>query len=37
MRALGFAEIGTHRRHGKLDSQWRDCVIVGLLVEENDR
>jgi L-amino acid N-acyltransferase YncA len=34
MKALGFAEIGLHRRHGKLDGQWRDCVVVELLMGE---
>ena len=28
LKRLGFEEIGTHRRHGKLDGRWRDCVIV---------
>ena len=37
MKTLGFAEIGLHRRHGKLDGAWRDCVIVELLIEENCR
>lgn len=37
MKALGFAEIGAHRRHGKLDSEWRDCVIVELLLGEAAR
>jgi len=37
MKALGFAEIGVHRRHGKLDGEWRDCVIVELLIEQNCR
>jgi phosphinothricin acetyltransferase len=35
MGRLGFAEIGVHRRHGKLDGKWRDCVVVELLIEEN--
>jgi L-amino acid N-acyltransferase YncA len=34
MKALGFAEIGIHRRHGMLDGQWRDCVVVELLMGE---
>ena len=37
MKTLGFTEIGLHRRHGKLDGAWRDCVIVELLIEENAR
>jgi L-amino acid N-acyltransferase YncA len=28
LKGLGFEEIGIHRRHGKLDGVWRDCVIV---------
>jgi L-amino acid N-acyltransferase YncA len=31
-RALGFREVGVYRRHAKLDGQWRDCVIVELLL-----
>jgi L-amino acid N-acyltransferase YncA len=32
LRQLGFDEIGIHRRHGKLDGTWRDCVVVELLI-----
>ena len=28
MAKVGFCEVGTYRRHGKLDGAWRDCVIV---------
>jgi L-amino acid N-acyltransferase YncA/protein-tyrosine-phosphatase len=31
-RKVGFREVGTYRRHGKLDGQWRDCVIVEKLL-----
>jgi phosphinothricin acetyltransferase len=31
-RALGFREVGTYRRHAKLDGIWRDTVIVELLL-----
>jgi L-amino acid N-acyltransferase YncA len=24
----GFRVVGVYRRHGKLDGEWRDCVIV---------
>ena len=34
LRSLGFREVGTYRRHGKLDGEWRDCVIVELLLGE---
>jgi L-amino acid N-acyltransferase YncA len=33
LKGLGFAEIGIHRRHGKLDGLWRDCVIVERLLD----
>ncbi|HST26515.1 MAG TPA: arsinothricin resistance N-acetyltransferase ArsN1 family A [Gaiellaceae bacterium] len=31
-RSLGFREVGTYRRHAKLDGVWRDVVIVELLL-----
>ncbi len=31
-RAAGFREVGIYERHGKLDGQWRDCVIVERLL-----
>ena len=31
-RSLGFREVGTYRRHAKLDGVWRDTVIVELLL-----
>lgn len=34
LKRFGFAEIGIHRRHGRLDGVWRDCLIVELLVDE---
>jgi phosphinothricin acetyltransferase len=27
-RALGFREVGLHRRHGRLDGRWRDVLVV---------
>jgi L-amino acid N-acyltransferase YncA len=33
-RSLGFREVGTYRRHAKLDGMWRDVVIVELLLGE---
>jgi RimJ/RimL family protein N-acetyltransferase len=33
-RRLGFREVGTYRRHAKLDGEWRDVVIVELLLGE---
>jgi L-amino acid N-acyltransferase YncA len=31
-RSLGFREVGVYRRHGRLDGEWRDCVIVERLL-----
>ena len=30
----GFRVVGTYNRHGKLEGEWRDCVIVERLLEE---
>jgi phosphinothricin acetyltransferase len=30
----GFRVVGVYRRHGRLDHQWRDCVIVERLLDE---
>ena len=35
IRALGFREVGTYQKHGKLDSVWRDVIIVERLIPEN--
>ena len=32
----GFRVVGVYRRHGKLDGQWRDCVIVEKLLDGED-
>jgi len=32
MRSLGFREVGTYERHGRLDGVWRDVVIVERLL-----
>jgi phosphinothricin acetyltransferase len=29
----GFRVVGVYRRHGKLEGQWRDCVIVEKLLD----
>ncbi len=31
-RAAGFTEVGVQRRHGRLDGEWRDCVLVERLL-----
>ncbi len=33
-RRLGFREVGTYLRHGRLDGRWRDTVIVEKLIDE---
>lgn len=33
-RSLGFREVGVHRRHGRLDGEWRDVVVVEKLLGE---
>jgi phosphinothricin acetyltransferase len=35
--ACGFSVVGVYRRHGKLDGEWRDCVIVERLLGEATR
>jgi L-amino acid N-acyltransferase YncA len=35
IRALGFREVGTYEKHGKLDGIWRDVIIVERLIPEN--
>jgi len=36
-RRLGFREVGTYLRHGKLEGVWKDCVIVERLIGEAAR
>jgi phosphinothricin acetyltransferase len=31
-RAAGFREVGVQQRHGRLDGEWKDCVLVERLV-----
>ena len=35
--AAGFAEVGVQRRHGRLDGEWRDCVLVERLLGDAAR
>jgi L-amino acid N-acyltransferase YncA len=30
--AAGFVEVGVQRRHGRLDGEWKDCVLVERLL-----
>jgi L-amino acid N-acyltransferase YncA len=31
---LGFRAVGVHRRHGRLDGEWKDVLVVELLIGE---
>ncbi len=31
-RRCGFVEVGVHRRHGRLDGEWRDALLVERLL-----
>jgi L-amino acid N-acyltransferase YncA len=33
----GFRVVGMYRRHGRLEGQWRDCIIVEKLLGEAAR
>ena len=33
-RAAGFDVVGVQRRHGRLDGEWKDCVVVERLLGE---
>lgn len=37
LRGVGFREVGTYRRHAKLDGEWRDVVLVERLLGEAAR
>jgi phosphinothricin acetyltransferase len=34
-RSCGFREVGVYEKHGRLDGEWRDVVIVERLISEN--
>jgi L-amino acid N-acyltransferase YncA len=34
-RACGFREVGVYEKHGRLDGQWLDVVIVERVIPEN--
>ncbi len=31
---LGFRPVGIYEKHGQLDGEWRDCVIVELVLKD---
>lgn len=36
-RSMGFREVGTYEKHGRLDGRWLDVVIVERLIPENQQ
>ena len=32
VRSCGWREVGVHRRHGRLDGEWKDVVVVERLL-----
>ena len=34
VRRCGWRDVGLHHRHGRLDGEWRDCVLVERLLGE---
>ncbi len=34
VRSCGWQEVGLHRRHGRLDGEWKDVLVVELLLGE---
>jgi L-amino acid N-acyltransferase YncA len=32
VRACGWREVGVHRRHGRLDGEWKDVLVVERLI-----
>jgi phosphinothricin acetyltransferase len=35
--AAGFREVGVHRRHGRIDDEWRDVVVFERLLGDAAR
>jgi L-amino acid N-acyltransferase YncA len=33
VRGLGWREVGVHRRHGSLDGEWKDVLVVERLLD----
>ena len=32
VKACGWSEVGVHRRHGRLDGEWKDVLVVERLI-----
>ena len=37
VRRCGWSEVGVHRRHGRLDDEWRDVLVVEKLLGDAAR
>lgn len=37
VRRCGFRDVGVHQRHGRLDGEWRDVLVVELLLRDAAR
>jgi L-amino acid N-acyltransferase YncA len=37
VRSCGWREVGVHRRHGRLDGEWKDVLVVELLLGDAAR
>jgi L-amino acid N-acyltransferase YncA len=37
VRSVGFREVGIYEKHGRLEGDWRDVVIVERLIDGNIR
>jgi phosphinothricin acetyltransferase len=35
LRRCGWREVGVHHRHGRLDGDWKDVIVVELLVDDS--
>lgn len=35
IQSLGFREVGTYEKHGKLEGVWRDVIIAERLIPAN--
>lgn len=37
LRSLGFREVGTYKKHARLDGRWRDVVIIEYLIDDEPK
>ena len=37
LRAAGFGDVGVHRRHGRLEGEWRDVLVMERLIGDAAR